>query len=127
MSAVRIDSGLGIVTAAEGGPGPAGQLAYTCTFVMPDGIFEGMHNIRPYGGRWADPILVTPLANGTIFPVYRSNQQFQACMPFEPPQFAPCGGQSLQGGSGWGNFLAALKAAPPIVRRTFAEMLKEHL
>ena len=123
---IEIDPGYGFVTQVEGTPGPASQLAYTCTYVFPDGVFEGVEHQVPCAGRWPDPLDVIPHPVNVPFPAYRVNRRLQAYMLPELPDFGPCPQGAARTSAGGGLF-SAWSMASEAERRAFADQLKGYL
>lgn len=118
---IEIDAGFGFITQVEGVPGLSADLAYTCTMVMPDGVFEGIEHQIPCAGRYPAPIEVDPHPVNVPFPAYRVNRQFQTYMLPESPQLRPCPG----GPSSTGNILALIAAMDQTQRAILRNLIME--
>lgn len=120
---MKIEPGYGYITAVEGVPGPSSGIAYTCTYVLPDGVHEGVEGQLPIMDRWPDPVVVQPHSPGVAFPAFRVDDYLQMFMYCEQPQTAPCPGGSLwpRGGS----LLVEIAAMSPDQRAHLRRLIME--
>lgn len=120
---IDIEPGFGFITQVEGVPGPAKEIAYISTFVMPDGVYPGIEHQIPHAARWPDPLVVTPHEVNTPFPAFRVNRQFQPFMIPELPQFTPCPSNGLM--QNVGGLLGAVAAMDPTQRAALRRLIME--